>query len=99
LDWATRTAVQMNLPSEPRYLAKIVTNMGRGLRVELRAPAGALTPTLIERLGEEPEIKTCGDYDRIVFWLRTLDQNDAAQLRDVWRRCRGSGDEGRLRSA
>ncbi len=84
LDWATRTAVLMYVPSEPKYAAKIVANMGRGLRVELRSPPKVVTPAMIDRLGEEPEIKRMGETDWVVFWSRALDQVDAMQLRNVW---------------
>ncbi len=68
--------------------AKIVTNIGRGLRVEIRAPRGALTPTQVDRLGEDVEIAVRDDHDRITFWVRDLKQNDPAQFREVWQRCR-----------
>ena len=64
--------------------------MGRGLRVELRAPHGSVTPTQIDRLGEDPDIKRHPDCDRITFWVRSLARNDPKQLRDVWRRCRST---------
>jgi len=91
--WGGKTAVQLLVPGERRYAAKIVTNIGRGMRVELLAPSTALTPTQIDRLGEDVEIKPHDGYDRIVFWLRSPGQNDPRQLSDVWRRCRGAGVE------
>jgi hypothetical protein len=94
--WGGKTAMQLLVPGEKRYAAKIVTNIGRGMRVELRAPNSALTPTQIDRLGEDVEIKPHDEYDRIVFWLRSLGQNDSRQLSDVWRRCRGAGVEEEL---
>ena len=99
VSWDTRTAVQIAVPGEPQVAGKIVTNIGRGLRVELRAPPGLLTPTQVDRLGEEVEIKRHVPYDRVVFWLRSLSGTDSRQLRDVWRRCREHGAEGRLQSA
>jgi len=88
LDWASRTVVKFSVPGEAQSAGKIVTNMGRGLRVELRAPRNLLTPVMIDRLGEDCEIKPCADVERAAFWIRSLDQNDSKQLRDVWRRCR-----------
>ena len=67
---------------------KIVTNIGRGVRVELRVPRNELTPTMIDRLGEDVEIKPGSEYDRLVFWLNSLTGNDSKQLRSVWRKCR-----------
>ena len=97
--WDTRTAVQISVPGEDSPAGKIVTNIGRGLRVELRAPVGSLTPTLVERLGEDVEIKPSPQYDRIVFWLHSLGQCDSKQLREVWQTCRESGTKRRLQSA
>ncbi len=88
IDWNSKTAGRFLLPGRARTAGKIVTNMGRGLRVELYAPKNSITPTRIEKLGEEPEIKPQPDQDRIVFWVRDLKQIDTAQLRDVWNRCR-----------
>ncbi len=97
--WDTRTAVRFQVPGEDQVAGKIVTNIGRGLRIELRAPKNTLTPTLIDRLGEDAEIKPGPQYDRIVFWIRSLSQNDSKQLMDVWRRCRVGGMERRAQSA
>ena len=105
LSFETRTAITLNVPGEEQPAGKIVTNLARAIRVELRAPAGEFTPTQIERLGRDPEIKRHERYDRLVFWIHTATDGDARQLRDVWQRCRaaaGSGEGGsteRLRSA
>ena len=105
LSFETRTAVTLNVPGEDQPAGKIVTNLARAIRVELRAPAGEFTPTQIERLGRDPEIKRHERYDRLVFWIHTATDGDARQLRDVWQRCRAAagGAEGdsteRLRSA
>ena len=97
--WNTKTAVQLRLRGEDRFTAKIVTNIGSGLRIELRAPAGVITPTQVDRLGEGAEIKRHDAYDRVVFWLRSLAQNDAAQLSAVWRMCCEASPAEELRSA
>ena len=97
--WEGKTAVQLFVPGEPRYAAKIVTNIGRGLRVELRAPSAALTPTQIDRLGEDTEIKSHEGYDRIVFWLHSLRQNYPRQLQQVWRQCRPAERKEKLQTA
>jgi excinuclease ABC subunit A len=86
--WNARTAVRLFRPGSTRLSAKIVTNVGRGLRVEIRAPRGALTPTQVDRLGEDVEIAVRDGHDRIAFWLRDLRQLDPAQFRDVWQTCR-----------
>ncbi|MBU0718051.1 MAG: hypothetical protein KJ749_07370 [Planctomycetes bacterium] len=88
--WTIRTAGHFSIPGEQQTAGKIVTNMGRGLRIELYAPKNAITPTQIDRLGEDPDIKPQRDYDRITFWVRSLSQNDANQLREVWALCRGA---------
>ena len=97
--WSIRTAGRFSVPGEDQVAGKIVTNMGRGLRIELRAPKNTVTPAQIDRLGEDAEIKPQGDYDRVVFWVRSLGQVDSRQLLDLWRRCRKSGTEQRLQSA
>ena len=97
--WDARTAVQLSVPGEEKVAGKIVTNIGRGLRVELRVPRNELTPTMIERLGEDVEIKPGSDYDRLVFWLNSLSQNESKQLRSVWRRCRQKLTVPRMQSA
>jgi excinuclease ABC subunit A len=99
VDWRSKTAVQLVLPGDTRWAAKIVTNIGRGLRVELRTPTGALTPTQIERMGQDTEIRAQTGYDRIIFWLRSLGANDSKQLADVWRRCVAAQTRSRVQTA
>jgi excinuclease ABC subunit A len=99
LDWGSRTAVRFQVPGEPRFAGRIVTNMGEGLRIELRAPPGILTPIHVERLGEDAQIKSRGGEDWVLFWITDLRQCDARQLRDVWRRCRSAGVEEGIQSA
>ncbi len=98
-NWSSKTAVQLELSGEIKPVAKIVTNIGRGLRVELRAPSGVVTPAQVDRLGEEPEIKRHPAYDRVVFWMRSLSQIDSKQLQNVWRICRGTEESEQLKSA
>ena len=97
--WSSKTAGFFSLPNEPKYAGKIVTNMGRGLRIELRAPKGAVTPAQVDCLGEDVEIRRMADNDWVIFWVRTLDQNDQKQLIDVWRKCHILTLDGELRSA
>jgi hypothetical protein len=99
LDWANKTAVVLTVPGERLYAGKIVTNMGRGLRVELRAPRNLITPAMVDRLGEDVQTKRCANDDWVIFWVGKLDQIDAVQLRDLWRRCRDAGSPERLQSA
>jgi excinuclease ABC subunit A len=97
--WDGKTAVRLQVAGETRVAGKIVTSMARGLRVELRAPQGSLTPTQIERLGEDVAIHHLNGFDWITFWLRSLTQNDSGQLRDVWMRCRREGVNARMTPA
>ncbi len=97
--WASKTAGQFTVPGESMPAGKIVTNMGEGLRVELRAPSGQFTPTQVDRLGQDVEIKRHPAYDRLVFWVRSLVQIDTKQLRQVWRACRETDMSERLQSA
>ncbi len=98
-DWATKTAGSFAMPGGGQPIGKIVTNIGRGLRVELRVPRQAFTPTQVDRLGEDVEIKPAAAYDRLVFWVRELSQNDTKQLLAVWRASFGGDKSTRLRSA
>jgi hypothetical protein len=88
VDWANQTAVGLHVDDRSKHVAKIVTNQRRGLRVEIRTPAGLLTPTQVERLGTEVSIKRAAEYDRVAFWVHALDQVDVRQLGVVWRECR-----------
>ena len=97
--WAIRTAGHFSVPEEGFVAGKIVTNMGRGLRIEWRAPNNIVTPAMIDRLGEDGDIKRHDAYDRVTFWVRSLSQVDSKQWRDVWRLCRGSKSKERLQSA
>jgi hypothetical protein len=99
LDWARKTAVVLTVSGEGHHAGKIVTNWGRGLRVELRAPPNFFTPAMVDRLGEDAGIKHHADDDWVIFWVRKLDQIDASQLRNLWRRCRDAGSPERLQSA
>ena len=87
------------MPGEGQVAGKIVTNISRGLRVELRAPRNSITPAQIDRLGESPEIKPHDRYDRITFWVRSPTQLDTKQFQQVWRLCRRIGVEEALQSA
>jgi excinuclease ABC subunit A len=88
VDWANQTAVGLHVDDRSKHVAKIVTNQRRGLRVEIRTPAGLLTPTQVERLGTDVSIKRAAAYDRVAFWVHALDQVDVRQLGVVWRECR-----------
>jgi excinuclease ABC subunit A len=99
LDWGGKTAVMLRTPGLGAYAGKIVTNMGRGLRVELRAPQNVVTPAQVDRLGEDVEIRPRGHDDWIIFWVRSLSDMDAGQLRSVWRQCIGVTPTESLQSA
>ncbi len=99
LDWANKTAVMLRDSIRSETRGKIVTNMGRGLRVELRVPRNVFTPAMVEGLGEDVDIKRNADRDWISFWVRSLEQMDSARLREVWRRSRDGISPERLRSA
>jgi len=98
-DWGSKTAVLLRSPGLGAYAGKIVTNMGRGLRFELRAPKNVLTPAQVDRLGEDVEIRPRGQDDWIIFWVRSLSDMDTGQLRSVWRHCIGLAPTGSLQSA
>ena len=99
LDWSGKTAVLLKALGHSAYLGKIVTNMGRGLRIELRAPKNLLTPAQVDRLGEDVEIRPRGHDDWIIFWVQSLSDMDSGQLRSVWRQCIGATPTGSLQSA
>ena len=97
VDWTSKVAVGLVVPGEMKPAGKIVTNLAQGMRIELLAQRGLCTPTQIEKLGLETEIKNRQEYDSLVFWVRTLEHNDARQLADVWRRCRENPVGGKKR--
>jgi excinuclease ABC subunit A len=99
VDWSAKVVVSLSVPGEAKPAGRIVTNMGQGLRVELRTPSALFTPTQVEGLGLEPQIKQQAGYDRIVFWLRSLDNCNVALLADIWKGCRKAMAEGRLQPA
>ncbi|MEK7730858.1 MAG: hypothetical protein AAB363_03280, partial [Planctomycetota bacterium] len=99
LDWGSKTAVMLRASGLQAYAGKIVTNMGRGLRIELRAPRNVVTPAQVDRLGEDVEIRPRGHDDWIIFWVRSLSDMDSGQLRSVWRQCIGLTPTGSLQSA
>jgi hypothetical protein len=96
-DWSSsKTGVNI-LGGDGARRGKIITNMGRGVRVCLLVPAGVFTPAQVDRLGEDVEIKPCRENDWIIFWLKNLNDNDSAQLREVWTRAnQGPGREEEL---
>jgi excinuclease ABC subunit A len=85
-DWATKTAVLLKARGQGPA-GKIVTNMGRGLRLELRAPKNALTPAMVEGLGEDSVIKHDNACDWLAFWVPSLARLHPAKLREVWGIC------------
>ena len=87
LDWSGKTGISLSTPGRKASLGKIVTNMGRGLRIELRTPKNVMTPAQVDRLGEDVEIRRHGHDDWIIFWVRSLSDMDSGQLRSVWRQC------------
>jgi len=99
-DWRSKVCGQIGLAGGPKNVGKVVTNMGRGIRVELRAPHGVLTPARVDSLGEDVAIRPFEDFDSLIFWLRDLSQSSTKQLREVWRLCgHGSERQRRARSA
>jgi len=86
------------VPAEEKPVGKVVTNMGRGVRVEIRAPAAVVTPAMIDRLGEDSQIKRGDEHDWLIFWMRTLEQCDTRQLREVWGLCRPGTEAAAIKS-
>jgi excinuclease ABC subunit A len=99
LDWGHETSVQIIGAGERKRFAKLVTNIGKGVRVELFCPEGGVTPAMIDRLGTDPEIRKRPDGDWVTFWVRSLSSVDTKQFRSLWRRCRGGLSNERLQFA
>ncbi len=99
VSWNHQTAVQLSVPGEPQIAARIVTNLGRGIRVEMRAPRGVFTPAKVDKLGSEPEIRSLSSSDWIKFWVKSLGQNDPKQMKQVWRQCRADDGEEAMNTA
>jgi excinuclease ABC subunit A len=77
-DWANNVGIKLLL--EGQQVGLLVTNMPQGLRLHVRVPSASLTPVQIDKLGQQPGIKSCSEYDVVTFWLRTADDPDAGQL-------------------
>ncbi|MGD2111689.1 MAG: hypothetical protein PVI86_20120, partial [Phycisphaerae bacterium] len=91
VDWAGKSSIQLFVPGRASPVGRITTSMPRALRVELRVPLGGATPTQVDRLGDEVEIKSNASDARVRFLVRSLSQNDAKQLRALWHKCVTSG--------
>jgi excinuclease ABC subunit A len=81
VDWSRKVVVVLLLHNRP--VASIATTQPHGLRLHLMVPPNALTPTQIDRLGVDPALRARGDYDEVWFWLRSLGNLDAGQLKRV----------------
>ncbi len=93
-DWNGKIAVGLHRLGDSRArLGKIVTNMGEGLRCDLRVPRNRFTPLQIEKLGRNPSIRPRRDHDQLTFWLRSLSQNDTSQFAAVLAAMRETGRE------
>jgi excinuclease ABC subunit A len=79
IDWNRK--VMVGLMVEGESIGAIVTNMPQGMRVYLKGPRNAVTPTRIERLGFDGEIRRTSQYDEVIFWMRTLEEVDGDQLK------------------
>ncbi len=84
VSWNQKTAVELMIPGDNEWVARIMTNLPADLRVELRAPKNAITPTQVERLGRQVEIKPGEAYDRVRFRVQSMKDADPKQLREVW---------------
>jgi len=83
VDWSRKVVVVLLLDGEP--VASIATTQPHGLRLHLMVPRGSVTPTQMDRLGVEPQMRAQRGYDEVFFWLRSLDNLDAGQLQTVSR--------------
>ena len=97
-DWTGQTSVAFGRRGE-KPLGKIVTNIGSGLRVEIRTPPGLFTPTQVDRLGEDFEIRRQGEWAWVIFRLAALEENDHRQMLEFWRKLRTGRPEEELQSA
>ena len=64
-------------------LGWIGTSNRYGLRVDVQVPSGRFTPTMIEHLGMDPEIRNEKGTSRISFWVQTADQVHGPTLKSV----------------
>ncbi len=94
-DWGTKTAVVLKIAGKPTPAGKIVTNMGRGLRVELRAPQNVITPAMVEGLGDDPIVKRDRNSDWLIFWVPTLARLNVSRFREIWITCQNGSQQNR----
>ncbi len=90
IDWNNKTAVSLRHPLMKRAWGKISTASRHGLRVEITGKANQFTPTKIERLGEDPEIKRRSNRDVVTFWVREMKDVDTRQLTAVLKEAEAS---------
>ena len=81
VDWNRKVMVALCV--DRRQVGVVVTNMPQGLRVELRVPRASVTPTQIERLGDDPQIAPRARFDTVRFWIKRMDDLDRTQLKLV----------------
>ena len=85
-----KTAVNLRHPRMKRAWGKISTASRHGLRVEISGKANQFTPTKIERLGADPEIKRQRGRDIVTFWVREMKEVDTRQLSAVLKEAEAS---------
>jgi hypothetical protein len=88
VEWGNKTAVMIQVPGVQGRLMRICTSKAEGLRLELRAPRGALTPAMYDRVGRSPALETRPDFDRILTRVNTIDDIDPSQFAEVLGCCR-----------
>ncbi|MBX3395710.1 MAG: excinuclease ABC subunit UvrA [Phycisphaerae bacterium] len=85
VDWSGKVFVELATP-DGRRVAKIITNKGDAIRIDVYLPPGRFTPTQVEHLGFKQEFSRPGTSGATMsFWFRSIDEVDAGELKAVMR--------------
>jgi len=80
-DWSRKVMVTLSHPQVKGTWARLVTNHAEAMRVEILAARGQFTPAMIERIGQNPEIRNSAtEPSRVTFWVQSMEQCDLVQL-------------------
>ena len=83
IDWDRKVFVELLTPQGQR-LARIVTNNGDALRVDVHVPRGRFTPTQVEHLGHRQEFGRAGASSaELTFWFCSPEEVRKEELKAV----------------
>jgi len=83
VEWGRKAFVEI-LSSRGQRLARVITNHGDALRVDVHVPRGRFTPTQVEHLGHRQEFGRAGAGEaELTFWFRSPEEVRKEELKAV----------------